>query len=102
MNVLKCARELVRFWMPTFARSRIAEGAERGMTKAGLWLNASIAALGIVGFTFAATVMGYKWLSTDEADRAYACGSGSRGGLCTSGETTNMVRTFVFGVLAID
>lgn len=71
------------------------------MTKAGLWLNASIAALGIVGFTVAAAVMGYKWLSTDEADRAYACGSGSRGGLCTTGETTYMVLTFVFGALAV-
>jgi hypothetical protein len=71
------------------------------MTKAGLWLNASIAALGVVGFTVAAAVMGYKWLSTDDADRAYACGSGTRGGLCTSGETTNMVLTFVFGALAI-
>ena len=71
------------------------------MTRAGLWLNASIATLGIVGFTAVAAVMGYKWLSTDEADRAYACGSGSRGGLCTSGETTNMVLTFAFGALAV-
>lgn len=71
------------------------------MTKAGLWLNASIAVLGIVGFTVATAVMGYKWLATDEADRAYACGSGSRGGLCTTGETTFMVLTFVFGALAI-
>lgn len=71
------------------------------MTKAGLWLNLSIGALGIVAFTAASAVMGYKWLATDEADRAYACGSGSRGGLCTSGETTNMVLTFVFGALAV-
>jgi NADH:ubiquinone oxidoreductase subunit 3 (subunit A) len=71
------------------------------MTKAGLWLNATIATLGIVAFTVAAVVMGYKWLATDEADRAYACGSGSRGGLCTSGETTNMVLTLVFGALAV-
>ena len=73
----------------------------RGVTKAGLWLNGSIAVLGIVGFTVATAVMGYKWLSADEADRAYACGSGSRGGLCTTGETTFMVLTFVFGALAI-
>jgi hypothetical protein len=71
------------------------------MTKAGLWLNLSIGALGIVAFTAASAVMGYKWLVTDEADRAYACGSGSRGGLCTSGETTNMVLTLVFGALAV-
>ncbi len=71
------------------------------MTKAGLWVNASIAALGIVGFTVAAIVMGYKWLSADEADRAYACRSGSRVGLCTSGETTNMVLTLIFGALAV-
>lgn len=71
------------------------------MTKAGLWLNVSIGALGIVAFTAASAVMGYKWLTTDEADRAYACGSGSRTGLCTSGETTNMVLTFVFGALAV-
>lgn len=71
------------------------------MTKAGLWLNAAIAVLGIVGFTAATAVMGYKWLSTDEADRAYACGSGSRGGLCTTGETTFMVLTIVFGALAV-
>jgi hypothetical protein len=55
------------------------------MTRAGLWLNASIATLGTIGFAVAAAVMGYKWLATDEAGRAYACGSGSRGGLCTSG-----------------
>lgn len=71
------------------------------MTKAGLWLNVSIGALGIVAFTAASAVMGYKWLATDEADRAYACGSGSRGGLCTSGETTNMALTLVFGALAV-
>jgi len=66
-----------------------------------MWLNASIAALGIVGFTVAAAVMGYKWLGADEANRAYACGSGSRGGLCTTGETTFMILTFVFGALAV-
>jgi len=71
------------------------------MTKAGLWLNVALAGLGIVAFTVATVVMGYKWLATDEADRAYACGSGSRGGLCTTGETTFMVLTFVFGALAV-
>ncbi|MFI5510147.1 hypothetical protein ACIA48_21990 [Mycobacterium sp. NPDC051804] len=71
------------------------------MTKAGLWLNVSIAVLGIVAFTVATAVMGYKWLGTDEANRVYACGSGSRGGLCTTGETTFMVLTIVFGALAI-
>lgn len=71
------------------------------MSKAGLWLNASIAVVGIIAFTVAAVIMGYKWVGEDEVDRAYACGSGSRGGLCTSGETTNMVLTLVFGVLAV-
>ena len=71
------------------------------MTKAGLWLNVTLGVLGIVAFTVAAAVMGFKWLGSDEADRAYACGSGSRGGLCTSGETTSMVLTLVFGGLAV-
>ena len=71
------------------------------MTKAGLWLNVTLGVLGVVAFTVATAVMGYKWLATDEADRTYACGSGSRGGLCTTGETTFMVLTFVFGALAI-
>ena len=74
---------------------------DTGMTKAGLWLNVALAGMGIVAFTVAKAVMGYKWLATDEADRAYACGSGSRGGLCTTGETTFMVLTFVFGALTV-
>ena len=71
------------------------------MTKAGFWLNATIASLGIAAFTVAAAVFGYKWLAYDEADRSYACGSGSRSGICTAGETTNMVLALVFAALAI-
>ena len=34
-------------------------------------------------------------------DRSYACGSGSRGGVCFSGETTNMILAFVFAGIAL-
>jgi hypothetical protein len=71
------------------------------MTKAGFWLNATIASLGCAGFVIATAFFGYKWLAHDEANRSYACGSGSRGGTCFTGETTNMVMTFVFGAVAI-
>lgn len=71
------------------------------MTRGGLILNTVIAGLGILGFTAVAVVFGYKWLASDEANRAYSCGSGTRSGTCFEGETTNMILTFVFGGLAI-
>ncbi|OBK14482.1 hypothetical protein [Mycobacterium asiaticum] len=71
------------------------------MTKAGLWLNAVLAAVGIAAFLVMAGIFGYKWLARDEVNRSYSCGSGSRGGTCFEGEATNMVLTFVFGGLAV-
>ncbi|OBI80536.1 hypothetical protein [Mycobacterium asiaticum] len=71
------------------------------MTKAGLWLNAVLATAGIVAFLVMAGFFGYKWLAHDEENRAYACGSGTRGGTCFEGETVNMVLTFVFGGIAV-
>jgi hypothetical protein len=53
------------------------------------------------GFAVAAGFFGYKWLADDEADRSYACGSGSRAGTCFSGETTSMNMTFVFAAVAV-
>jgi hypothetical protein len=40
------------------------------MTKAGFWLNATIAFLGITAFAVASGVVSYKWLAHDEADRS--------------------------------
>jgi len=71
------------------------------MTKAGFWLNATIASLGSLGFVVATAYFGYRWLAHDEANRSYACGSGSRGGTCFTGETVSMIMTFVFGAVAI-
>ncbi|MCT7657647.1 hypothetical protein [Mycobacterium deserti] len=71
------------------------------MTKAGFWLNTVIATLGIVAFVSLAGFFGYKWLANDEANRSYACGTGTRGGTCFEGETTNVVLTFVFAGLAL-
>lgn len=72
------------------------------MSKPGLWLNAVITLLGLIAFASLAGVFGYKWLASDEPNRSSTCGSGSRGGACFSGETTNMVLTFVFaGILLI-
>lgn len=71
------------------------------MTKAGFWLNATIASIGILAFVCAAGFFGYKWLAFDEADRSYHCGSGSRGGLCFEGETTNMLLAFLFAAMAV-
>jgi hypothetical protein len=48
-----------------------------------------------------AVVFGYKWLARDEPNASYACGSGSRGGRCFSGEITNMVLTFVWAGIAL-
>jgi hypothetical protein len=70
------------------------------MTKAGLWLNSVIAAVGIVAFISAAAVCGYKWLATDEPNRSFGTG-GSRGGTSFTGETTYMILTFVFGGVAV-
>ena len=70
------------------------------MTKAGLWLNAALATLGIVVFVAAASFCGYKWLANDEPNRVSGSG-GSRGGTSFSGDTTNMILTFVFGVVAV-
>ena len=71
------------------------------MTKAGLWLNAVLASLGIGAFVAIAAFFGYKWLAHDEANRAYACGSGSRGGTCLEGEATNMALCFLFAAIAL-
>jgi hypothetical protein len=71
------------------------------VTKGGLWLNTVIAAIGLVAFVSLAGFFGYKWLADEEADRSYSCGSGTRGGTCFEGETTNMVLTFVFGGIAL-
>jgi hypothetical protein len=71
------------------------------VTRGGLILNSVLAGLGILGFTAVAVVFGYKWLASDEADRSYACGSGTRSGTCFEGETTNMVLFFVFTGLAV-
>ncbi|OBI85998.1 hypothetical protein [Mycobacterium asiaticum] len=71
------------------------------MTKAGLWLNAILATIGIAAFVFIAGFFGYKWLARDEVNRSYSCGSGSRGGTCFEGEAVNMLLTFVFGGLAV-
>ena len=64
-------------------------------------MNVAIATVGIVAFVAITGFFGYKWLAHDEPDRAHACGSGSRGGLCIEGETTNMVLTVVFGVITV-
>lgn len=71
------------------------------MTKAGLWLNAVLATVGIVAFLAMAGFFGYKWLAHDEDNRAYACGSGTRSGTCVEGETINMILTFVFGGITV-
>lgn len=71
------------------------------MSKAGFWLNVTIASLGSAGFVTAASFFGYKWLAHDEADRSYSCGSGSRSGTCFEGETTNMILAIVFAAIAI-
>ena len=71
------------------------------MTKSGRWLNLGIATLGVLIFVPLAVVFGYKWLAADEADRSYACGSGTRSGTCFTGETTNMTLTFVFAGIAV-
>lgn len=71
------------------------------MTKAGLWLNAVIATVGIIAFVSMTGFFGYKWLATDEPNRAHHCGSGSRGGLCLEGEAINMILTFVFGGITL-
>ena len=71
------------------------------MTKAGFWLNVTIASLGVAGFAVAAGVFGYKWLAHDEANTSYACGSGSRSGTCFEGETTNMILAMVFAAIAV-
>ena len=71
------------------------------MTKAGFVLNAVLASVGIVAFVVLAGVFGYKWLGRDEPNDAYSCGSGTRGGTCFSGETTNMVLTCVFAGIAV-
>lgn len=71
------------------------------MTRAGLWVNASIAGVATVVCTPLAVVFGYKWLALDEANRVHSCGSGSRGaGTCFSGEWSNMVLTLVFAGIA--
>jgi hypothetical protein len=70
------------------------------MTKAGLWLNAALATLGIVAFLSIAGFCGYKWLAYDEPNRSFGAG-GSRGGTSFAGETTNMILTFVFGGIAL-
>jgi hypothetical protein len=71
------------------------------VTKAGFWLNVVLGTLGIVALVSMTGVFGYKWLAIDEQNRAYACGTGKGGGLCLTGETTNMVLTFVFGGIAV-
>lgn len=71
------------------------------MTKAGFWLNAVLAGAGIAAFAVASGVFGYKWLALDEPNRSYHCGSGSRGGVCFSGENVNIVLTLLFGALAV-
>ncbi|OBJ48418.1 hypothetical protein [Mycobacterium sp. 1423905.2] len=71
------------------------------MTRTGFWLNVALATLGVVAFAALAGLFGYKWLAHDEPDRSHACGTGSRGGVCLEGETTNMVLTFVFGGVAL-
>jgi hypothetical protein len=69
------------------------------VTKAGLWINIAIASVGTVAFASLAGFFGYKWLASDEPNRSFGTG-GSRGGTSFTGETTNMILTFVFGGIA--
>jgi uncharacterized membrane protein YhaH (DUF805 family) len=71
------------------------------VTRLGFWLNMTIASVGVLAFVVLAGVFGYKWLAHDEPNEARHCGSGSRGGICFSGETTNIVLTLLFAGVAV-